>query len=584
MPFETIHKPAADVLPVRPNLYDYEAQRASFSWDELSKELDWLPGGAGERINIAYEAVDRHVKNGRGSKAAILWEGKNGEQETYSFEDLSKMSNRWLNMLRSLGVKKGDRVFVFLDRIPELYAAVFGTLKAGCIIGPLFSAFGPDAVKDRMENSGASVLLTSPDLWRKIAAIRGSLPELKHVIHVQHNGRIAASEGILSWNDLYDAASDEAEIEQTGLEDLAIMHYTSGTTGKPKGAVHVHQAVWGHYATGKYVLDLHEDDIYWCTADPGWVTGTSYGMFAPFTNGVTSVIYEGGFSASKWYEVIQRYKVTVWYTAPTAIRLLMKAGDAIPGRYDLSSLRYTMSVGEPLNPEAVVWGERVIGLPFHDNWWQTETGSIMIANYPVMPVRPGSMGRPMLGIEPGVIDDDGNEVPVGQEGDLAVRPGWPSMFRQYWKDEERYNSRFRNGWYITGDRARKDPEGYFWFIGRADDVLNTAGHLVGPFEVESALIEHPAVAEAGVIGKPDPVAMEIVKAFVTLNDGFEKSDQLRRELMGFARDKLGPGVAPREIDFLDIMPKTRSGKIMRRLLKARELGLPEGDTSTLEDD
>jgi acetyl-CoA synthetase len=494
------------------------------------------------------------------------------------------MSNRWLNVLRSLGVKKGDRVFVFLDRIPELYAAVFGTLKAGCVIGPLFSAFGPDAVKDRLENSGAVVLLTSPDLWRKIASIRSELPELKHVIHVDHSARIQASEGILSWNDLYDAASDDAEIEQTGLEDLAVMHYTSGTTGKPKGAVHVHQAVWGHYATGKYVLDLHPDDVYWCTADPGWVTGTSYGMFAPFTNGVTSVIYEGGFSASKWYEVIQRYKVTVWYTAPTAIRLLMKAGDAVPGRYDLSSLRYTMSVGEPLNPEAVVWGERVIGLPFHDNWWQTETGSIMIANYPIMAVRPGSMGRPMLGINPSVIDDDGNEAPVGQEGDLAVRPGWPSMFRQYWKDEERYNSRFRNGWYITGDRARKDPEGYFWFIGRADDVINTAGHLVGPFEVESALIEHPAVAEAGVIGKPDPVAMEIVKAFVTLNDGFEQTDQMRRELIGFAREKLGPGVAPREIDFLDVMPKTRSGKIMRRLLKARELGLPEGDTSTLEDD
>jgi acetyl-CoA synthetase len=581
MPFETIAKPAPDALPVRPNLYDYEAQRASFSWEELSKELDWLPSGG---INIAYEAVDRHVKNGRGSKTAILWEGKNGEQESYTFEDIAKMSNRWLNVLRSLGVKKGDRVFVFLDRIPELYAAVFGTLKAGCVIGPLFSAFGPDAVKDRLENSGAVVLLTSPDLWRKIASIRSELPELKHVIHVDHSARIQASEGILSWNDLYDAASDDAEIEQTGLEDLAVMHYTSGTTGKPKGAVHVHQAVWGHYATGKYVLDLHPDDVYWCTADPGWVTGTSYGMFAPFTNGVTSVIYEGGFSASKWYEVIQRYKVTVWYTAPTAIRLLMKAGDAVPGRYDLSSLRYTMSVGEPLNPEAVVWGERVIGLPFHDNWWQTETGSIMIANYPIMAVRPGSMGRPMLGINPSVIDDDGNEAPVGQEGDLAVRPGWPSMFRQYWKDEERYNSRFRNGWYITGDRARKDPEGYFWFIGRADDVINTAGHLVGPFEVESALIEHPAVAEAGVIGKPDPVAMEIVKAFVTLNDGFEQTDQMRRELIGFAREKLGPGVAPREIDFLDVMPKTRSGKIMRRLLKARELGLPEGDTSTLEDD
>jgi acetyl-CoA synthetase len=581
MPFETIAKPAAAALPVTPNISDYEGQRASFKWDDVAKELDGLPGGG---INIAYEAVDRHVAKGHGGKAAILWEGKTGEQETYTFEDLAKASNKWCSVLRSLGVKKGDRVFVFLDRIPELYAAVFGTLKAGCVIGPLFSAFGPEAVKDRMENAGAVLLLTSPDLWRKIASISGDLPALKHVVHVQHGARIQSSDGILSWDDLMDAASDESAIEQTGLEDPAIMHYTSGTTGKPKGAVHVHQAVWGHYATGKYVLDLHHEDIYWCTADPGWVTGTSYGMFAPFTNGVTSVIYEGGFSASKWYEIIQRYKVTVWYSAPTAIRLLMRAGDEIPKRYDLSSLRYTMSVGEPLNPECVVWSNEVLGLPFHDNWWQTETGSIMIANYQTLAIKPGSMGKPMLGINPGIIDEDGNELPPGQEGDLAVRPGWPSMFRTYWHDEERYNSRFRNGWYLSGDRARKDTDGYFWFIGRADDVINTAGHLVGPFEVESALIEHPAVAEAGVIGKPDPVAMEIVKAFVALKDGFEPTDQLRRELIGFAREKLGPGVAPREIDFIPTLPKTRSGKIMRRLLKARELGLPEGDISTLEDD
>jgi len=581
MPFETINKPPVSEMRVKPNLYDYEAQRARFSWEELAKELDGLPGGG---LNIAYEALDRHVAKGKGGKTAILWEGKNGERETYTYEDMAKLSNKWCNVLRSLGIKKGDRVFVFLDRIPELYAAVFGTLKAGCVIGPLFSAFGPDAVKDRLADAGAVLLLTSPDLWRRVSQIRPELPDLKHVVHVQHGKRIGATEGILSWDDLMAAAPDATEIERTGLEDYAIMHYTSGTTGKPKGAAHVHQAVWGHYATGKYVLDLHEDDVYWCTADPGWVTGTSYGMFAPFTNGVTSVIYEGGFSASKWYEIIQRYKVTVWYTAPTAIRLLMKAGDAIPKRYDLSSLRYTMSVGEPLNPEAVVWGQRVIGLPFHDNWWQTETGSIMIANFPALPIRPGSMGRPMLGITPGVIDANGNEVPPGQEGDLALRPGWPSMFRTYWRNEEMYNSRFRNGWYITGDRARRDEDGYFWFIGRADDVINTAGHLVGPFEVESALIEHPAVAEAGVIGKPDPIAMEIVKAFVALKDGFEPTDQLRHELIGFARDKLGPGVAPREIDFVPTLPKTRSGKIMRRLLKARELGLPEGDTSTLEED
>jgi acetyl-CoA synthetase len=306
-------------------------------------------------------------------------------------------------------------------------------------------------------------------------------------------------------------------------------------------------------------------------------------MFAPWSNGVTSLIHEGGFGANAWYGLIAKYKVTVWYTAPTAIRMLMKAGEEAPKKHDLSSLRYTMSVGEPLNPEAVVWGERAIGLPFHDNWWQTETGAIMIANYPSMEIRPGSMGRPFPGIEPAIVDDEGNEVTPGEEGDLAVRPGWPSMFRTYWQRKELYDSCFRNGWYITGDRARMDKDGYFWFIGRADDVINTAGHLVGPFEVESALLEHEAVAEAGVIGKPDPVAMEVVKAFVALKDGYEESEELRRELRRFATKKLGKAVAPREIEFLPGMPKTRSGKIMRRLLKARELGLDEGDTSTLED-
>jgi acetyl-CoA synthetase len=315
------------------------------------------------------------------------------------------------------------------------------------------------------------------------------------------------------------------------------------------------------------------------------VTGTSYGMFAPFSNGVTSIIDEAGFSARRWYEVIQRHKVQVWYTAPTAIRLLMKSGAKVAREHDLSSLRYVMSVGEPLNPEGVVWGLEAFDLPIHDNWWQTETGAIMIANYPSMPIRPGSMGRPFPGIDAAIIDAEGNEIAEPMvEGSLALRPGWPSMFRTYWNDQERYDSRFQHGWYVTGDKAKRDEDGYFWFVGRDDDVINTAGHLVSPFEVESCLIEHEAVAEAGVIGKPDPTAMEIVKAFVTLNDGYEATEELRRQLIGHCRQKLGAGTAPREIDFIPTLPKTRSGKIMRRLLKARELGLPEGDTSTLEED
>jgi acetyl-CoA synthetase len=362
------------------------------------------------------------------------------------------------------------------------------------------------------------------------------------------------------------------------------MHYTSGTTGKPKGAVHVHGAVVGHYATAKYVLDLQEEDIYWCTADPGWVTGTSYGMFGPWSNGVTQVVYEGGFSAKHWYSFLERKKVTVWYTAPTAIRMLMKAGDELPRQYRFDSLRHMCSVGEPLNPEAVVWGKEIFGKAFHDNWWQTETGSIMIANYPIQDIKPGSMGRPFPGIKAGIVDDNFNELPDGKEGNLTLRPGWPSMFRTYWKKDELYQSRFKNGWYITGDRARRDEEGYYWFVGRTDDVINTAGHLVGPFEVESVLIEHPAVAEAGVIGKPDPIAMEVVKAFVSLKDGYDPSEELRHDIQKFVMKRLSSAAAPREIEFIPTLPKTRSGKIMRRLLKAKELGLPLGDTSTMEED
>ncbi len=578
---ETITKPSTP--RDNPNLADYDATRASFDWDEVEKEIDFLPGGG---LNLAYEAIDRHVAHGNGAKPAMLWEGKNGEKETYTYDDMRRETDKFANVLGSLGVEKGTRVFTFMERVPEIYFTVFGTLKAGCVIGPLFSAFGPDPVRDRMEDSGAKVLVTQPDLRKKIAEIIPQLPDLQHVIVVNKNGRSTEplAEGDLDYYALMNEASDDFGPIATTRDDYSIMHYTSGTTGKPKGAVHRHNAVIQHYLTGKWCLDLHPDDIYWCTADPGWVTGTSYGMSAPWTNGVTQVIYEGGFSARKWYQILEDYNVTVWYTAPTAIRMLMKSGVELPKTFDLSNLRFAASVGEPLNPEAVEWGVEAIGMPFHDNWWQTETGGIMIANYACMDIRPGSMGRPLPGINPGIIDAEGNEKPDGQEGNLAVRTPWPSMFQTYWQQQERYDSRFVNGWYITGDEAVRDSDGYYWFIGRSDDVINTAGHLVGPFEVESALIEHPAVAEAGVIGKPDPIAMEVVKAFVSLKDGYEPSDELRRELMGFARQKLAAAVAPREIEIIPGLPKTRSGKIMRRLLKARELGLDEGDTSTLEED
>jgi acetyl-CoA synthetase len=359
--------------------------------------------------------------------------------------------------------------------------------------------------------------------------------------------------------------------------------------------MHVHEAVLAHLVTARYALDLHPDDIFWCTADPGWVTGTSYGVIAPLVAGVTSVIDEAEFDARRWYRILSQQRVSVWYTAPTAIRRMMRAGAAAAEGADLSALRFIASVGEPLNPEAVRWGVESFGLPIHDNWWQTETGGIMIANVAACDIKPGSMGRPLPGIDAAVLrrdergepvaHDDGSAVTIdepGVEGELALRPGWPSMFRGYLHDDDRYRKCFAGGWYRSGDLVSRDADGYYWFVGRADDVIKSAGHLIGPFEVESALMEHPAVAEAGVIGIPDPIAGEMVKAFVSLKPGHEASDALRRELYGFARSHLGPAVAPKQIDFRDDLPKTRSGKIMRRLLRARELGLPEGDLSTLE--
>ncbi|MBW1787428.1 MAG: acetate--CoA ligase [Deltaproteobacteria bacterium] len=582
MHYDPIKKDEVEMMPVTPNLINYQKAGEGFSWEDIKKELNWFDNGG---INIAYQLVDRHLLTPLKDNIALYWEGKAGEEEVYSFHDLALLSNRFANALKSLGIQKGDRVFTFMDRLPEQYIGLLGALKIGGIIGPLFSAFGPDAVKDRLEDCAAGVLITTPKLAGIVHGILDELPALKTIIIVdKRNDGYDLRENEVSYEHVMAQSSDDFEIEKTDKEDPAIIHYTSGTTGKPKGVVHVHQAVMGHYATARYVLDLHPEDIYWCTADPGWVTGTSYGIIGPWSNGISQVVYEGGFGASAWYRIIEKYRVNVWYTAPTAIRMLMKAGEDPVRKHDLTSLRYMCSVGEPLNPEAVTWGKHVFGIPFHDNWWQTETGCIQIANYPVLDIRPGSMGKPFPGVTPAILDlDCETELPPGEEGHLALKAGWPSMFRTYWNKQELYESRFKGDWYITGDRATRDEDGYFWFVGRADDVINTGGHLVGPFEVESALIEHPAVAEAGVIGIPDPLAMEVIKAFVSLNDGFEASDELVREIKKFARKKLHALTCPRQIEIIPNLPKTKSGKIMRRLLKARELGLPEGDTSTLDE-
>jgi acetyl-CoA synthetase len=583
---------------VAPVLGSYESGYEAFSWSDVP---GWLDGQQSGGLNIANEAVDRHVAS-RPNHVALRFLGKQGVDRELTYAQLSEFSSRFANVLADLGVAPGDRVFGLMGRQPELYAAILGTLKHRAVFCPLFSAFGPEPVRQRLQLGSGSVLVTTPTLYRKkVAPIRDEVPTLAHVLLVGPGfERVADAPGVHDLVALLDAASPEYAIEHTDPERRALLHFTSGTTGTPKGAVHVHEAVLAHHATARYVLDLHDDDVFWCTADPGWVTGTSYGVIAPLTCGVTVVVDELEFDADRWYRILAEQAVTVWYTAPTALRMLMKAGAERAKLHDLSALRHVMSVGEPLNPEVVVWGLEAVGLPIHDTWWQTETGAIMIANYACAPIRPGSMGRPVPGIEAAllardshgdpVLDEAGRPVLVTEpdvEGEIVLRAPWPSMMREYLGMPERYAKAFvggepGTGWYRSGDLGRRDADGWFWFVGRGDDVIKSAGHLIGPFEVESALMEHPAVAEAGVIGVPDPVAGEVVKAFVALRAGHEASDELVLELIGFARKRLGAAVAPRQIEVKPDLPKTRSGKIMRRLLKARELGLPEGDLSTLE--
>lgn len=574
-----MEKLKGEVIPATaqsPNMANYEEARATFDWREVEKTFSWYTTG---KVNAAYEAIDRHADGPRRDKIALIYSDDRRE-EKYTFADLKRMSNKFGNVLRKLGVGKGDRVFIFMPRTPELYFSLLGAIKIGAIVGPLFEAFMETAVRDRLEDSGAVALVTTPALLPRVPV--RDLPALKHIILVGRD--LTLQEGQVDYYKEMEAASEELDIEWVDREDGLIIHYTSGSTGKPKGVYHVHNAMIQHYYTGRIVLDLKEDDIYWCTADPGWVTGTSYGIFAPWLNGATNVVRGGRFNPRDWYATIQKYRVTVWYSAPTAFRMLMGAGDAVVKEYDLSSLRHVLSVGEPLNPEVVRWGLKVYGQRIHDTWWMTETGAQLICNYPCMPIKPGSMGKPIPGVEAAILDDRGNVLPPYQMGNLAIKTPWPSMMRKIWNNPAKYQEYFRfPGWYISGDSAYMDEDGYFWFQGRVDDVINTAGERVGPFEVESKLVEHPAVAEAGVIGKPDPVRGEIIKAFVALREGYQPSEELKEELMRFVREGLAAHAAPREIEFRDKLPKTRSGKIMRRVLKAWELNLPTGDLSTMED-
>jgi len=572
-------------MPLRPSSSSASTatpEATTGTWDRAAAELGW---GRGDPQNIGWYCSDRICRNGRASVPALIWENHAGERRVYTFDQLRDRSDAFAHHLRTLGLGPRERICLFLDRVPELYIGFLSVLKMGGIVQPLFSAFGDEALWTRLDDAGTAAIITQRKHLPKVRKIRERLPELRLALVVDADqAALRPGERAMSLDAL--PTMSGFEVHATDAETPSVLHYTSGTTGKPKGALHVHASLPAQYLTAKEVLDLRPDDIYWCNADPGWVTGTSYGIIGPWSNGTTQVVLDAGFGSDRWYEFIQRQGVTVWYSAPTAIRLLMRDGAEVVRRYDLSSLRHLCSVGEPLNPEAVHWSREVFGLPFHDTFWQTETGCIVITNLPGMPIKAGSMGRPFAGIEAAVLDPKTYEpiTDTGRAGLIGLRPGWPAMMRAYWNNPAAYSAKFHNGWYLCGDRASCDADGYFWFVGRDDDVINTGGHLVGPFEIESALLEHPAVAESAAVGKPDPINMEVVKAFVTLKTGFAPSDDLELEIMNTIRRRLSPLAMPQEIAFVPSLPKTRSGKILRRVLRAQEWGEPVGDLSTMMED
>ncbi|MGF1615284.1 MAG: acetate--CoA ligase [Gammaproteobacteria bacterium] len=558
-----------------PNLEDYQRQYREFTWQAAAGELAGLPQRRG--LNMAYEAVDRHAADGNGERVALRWLSKTGQTRDYTYGQLQRLSNRFANALRALGIGKGDRVCTLTGRIPALYIAALGTLKTGSVYCPLFTAYGPDPIKTRLEQAKARLLVTTAAIYaRKVAPLVDSLPHLRHVIVVGESTSERAPSGTHDFDELLKKASDTSVIGSTAASDWALVHFTSGTTGTPKGAIHGHGSVIAHHSTAKFALDLRPEDVFWCTADPGWITGTVYGIFAPLAVGATLLADEADFDWERWCHVLSQQGVAVWYTTPTAARLMRRLGTASIRRHPMPQLRFLATVGEPLHPETVSWSQEAFGRPFHDNWWQTETGAIMIANFASVDIKPGSMGNPIPGIDATVVrrlDENTLEtVPtVGEVGELALRIGWPSMFQGYLEDDARFQRCFAQGWYLSGDLVRRDEDGYFWFVGRADEVIKTSGHLIGPLEVETVLMAHPAVAETAVVGVPDPVALEVVKAFVVLNPGHTADDTLRRQLLAYARAHLGPGIAPRIIDFRPDLPKTNSGKIRRRQLRAERL-------------
>ncbi len=574
------------------NLQDYFKAYKNFSWKNVEKEFDWHKT---KKVNIVHEMIDRHAAGVRKNKVALyFWDPTStsfhpqGRDEKYTFLDLKNLSSRFGNVLKKNQIKKKDRIAVFLPRTPELYISILGIHRIGAIPVPLFEAFMEAAIEDRLSNSEANTIVTTPELLSRIPFSK--LPHLKHLVFVGQTSGTNTSYGlpptvrIHHYYEEMKSASNYLEPAWLGVDDGLVIHYTSGSTGRSKGVLHRQYAMVGHFQTSKWALDLKEEDVYWCTADPGWVTGTSYGIYGPWTMGISSVVLGGRFAVERWYEAIEKYQVSVWYSAPTAFRMLMAHGKEIPARHHLKSLRHICSVGEPLNPEALRWIREITGLAPHETWWMTETGMHIICNYRSLDFKIGAMGRPFPGTYATVVDDKGKELPPNTLGNLVVKTPWPGMMKEIWGNPAKYKEYFRiKGWYLSGDTAYRDKEGFLWFAGRADDVIKTAGERVGPFEVESALVQHPAVAEAGVIGKPDELRGHIIKAFISLRSGFTPSDILKKEISEFVRKNMAAHAAPREIEFCEKVPKTRSGKIMRRVLRAWDQGIPVGDISTMEE-
>jgi acetyl-CoA synthetase len=532
--------------------------------------------------NIAYQCTALQCERGLADKIAMRWVDGRGGAADFTFSYLDRQSNRFANVLSSLGIGRGEVVFTFLPKCPEQFFAFLGSLKRECITGALFSNFGNEALVDRLGDSKAVIVITTRAHFGKIKPVLSDLPTIRYALLVDADDD--QTEYILSYRRLMAAASDDFEIPHTLPETPSVIHYTSGSTGKPKGALHCHLSILHQSFTGAEVLGLKEDDIYWCTADQGWVTGVSYGIICPWSRGVTQIHFGGDFKPQKWLDLLEQERITVWYTAPTALRMLMREDDSLYTSRNLPALRTIYSVGEPLNPEVIAWGRRTLKRDIYDTWWQTETGGIMVANRPGLEIRPGSMGKPVEGITVGILDRDGSEVPAGGKGSLCVRTGWASMFITYLNNESAYLSKFRNGWYFTGDMASRDADGYIWFMGRDDDVINTSGHLISPFEIESCLLELPEIYESGVIGAPDELLYEKVVAFVHLREGIALDAALELKIRGFLTRRLSSTAIPQEIIAVPSVPKNKSGKIMRRYLKAQYLGLDAGDLSTLDTD